>query len=205
MQNTAFFFFFFFLFCLFLAFGDNAVSNSREETQNADEDHKIVCWRDTHNERELEACLSNQASRAEDKLNKLYKELMASLPKASRVKLQEAQRAWVTRRKRECAAQVQFVEECVNDCGVPASLQVAFMTGEAETRTERERGRERREQYTFMHSHYLGLRKALWRHWPFVSCSSERAANKRFEGSAEQRRCSVPVALRAPAPPQPQR
>ena len=30
--------------------------------------------------------------------------------------------------------------------------------------------------------------------------------NPRFEGSAEQRRrCSVPVALRAPAPPQPQR
>jgi len=71
--------------------------------------------------------------------------------------------------------------------------------------TEREKVLKRLEQYTFMHSHYLGLRKALWRHWPFVSCSSERAANKRFEGSAEQRRCSVPVALRAPAPPQPQR
>jgi hypothetical protein len=29
--------------------------------------------------------------------------------------------------------------------------------------------------------------------------------NQRFEGSAEERRSSVPVALRAPAPPQPQR
>ena len=29
--------------------------------------------------------------------------------------------------------------------------------------------------------------------------------NPQFEGSAEERRSSVPVALRAPAPPQPQR
>jgi hypothetical protein len=30
-------------------------------------------------------------------------------------------------------------------------------------------------------------------------------SNPQFEGSAEQRRCSVPVALPAPAPPQLQR
>jgi hypothetical protein len=30
-------------------------------------------------------------------------------------------------------------------------------------------------------------------------------SNQGLEGSAEQRRCSVPVALRAPAPPQPRR
>src|SRR3569832_2256560 len=111
MQNTAFIFFLYFLTSLSQAFGDNAVSNSREETQNADEEHKIVCWRETQNERELEASHSNQASRAEDILNILYQELLASLPNASRVKLQEAHRAWVTLLERECAAQVQFVEE----------------------------------------------------------------------------------------------
>jgi len=39
-----------------------------------------------------------------------------------------------------------------------------------------------------------------------IPCSAKERSNPQVEGSAEQRsRCSVPVALRAPAPPHLQR
>ena len=88
------------------------------------------------NERQLEYCLAEKAERAEAELNKIYKEIMASLDKERQNALRKEERAWIKWREAECARQAKNVEDCVDGCGVPTTMQVVCMRKEANTRVQ---------------------------------------------------------------------
>lgn len=108
------------------------------DTQTSDDDEN-PCQREK-TERQLESCLSEKFQRAESELNRIYKEIMASLNKGQQARLRKEERGWIKWREAECARQVEDVENCVNGCGVASTMHIVCMTKEAMTRVQRMKG-----------------------------------------------------------------
>ena len=94
------------------------------------------CSVNGQNELGLGNCLNSQAKYSENELNSTYQEIINKLTSEKKEILRKGERKWIKWRIKECARQAKEVEDCVNGCGVPWTMEVICMTKEANNRTD---------------------------------------------------------------------